>query len=102
MYDSISVKLAEERNELSITETKIEHQQARQITLAEEIALGRKVHGKLDNFESEYERLEREISPDLVRLGLDFKTVFSLWVNKETLTEELDRLTSDKAAVDSG
>jgi ABC-type lipoprotein export system ATPase subunit len=100
-YEAIASKLTEERSGLSDIETKINSQYARQITLAEEIALGRKVDGKIDNFASEYARLERETTPDLERLGLDFRTIVALSVNKETLTKAVDDRTSDKAAVDS-
>jgi ABC-type lipoprotein export system ATPase subunit len=100
-YDAIAAQLAIERNTLNDIESKIEDRQARQKTLAEEIALGRKVDGRIENFTSEYARLERETAPELERLGLDFKTIVTLSVDKEPLTKAVETRTSEKVTIDS-
>lgn len=99
-YDAVAEKLAIERATLNEIDAKIGQQQLLQKTLTEKIAIARKVEGKIDNFEAEYARLERETSADLQKLPLDLKTIVTLTVNMVPLVTAREALTVQKAAVD--
>jgi len=100
-FDAIAAKLTAERGALNDLDAKIAQQQVLQKTLAEKIAIARKVEGRIDNFEAEYGRLERENGPDLQKLGLDFKAIVALTVQKDALINARDALTADKIALDA-
>lgn len=100
-YDAVAAKLATERATLNEIDTKIASQQGLQKTLTEKIAIARKVEGKVENFEAEYGRLDRETSADLQRLSLDLKTIIALTVNKQPLVTAREALTSQKILVDT-
>ncbi|KAB1082567.1 AAA family ATPase [Neorhizobium galegae] len=100
-YEAIAEKLAAERTTLNDLDAKIVQQQALQKTLTEKIAIARKLEGKIDNFEAEYARLERETAADLQKLALDFKSIVTLTVDKTVLAKALEALTAQKTVVDT-
>ncbi len=100
-YDAISADLAKERETLNGIEAKTEERQQQQKTLTEKIALARKVEGRIDNFESDFHRLQRETVPDFEKLGLDFETIIALTLNKAVLTDARDKLVADKEKADA-
>ena len=99
--EAVATKLAAERTELARLDAIISQQTNRQKTLTEKIAIARKTEGKLDNFEAEFARLERETKPDLEKLGLEFGSVITLTLNKNVLTQARDTLVNEKVVVDS-
>jgi len=99
--DAIATKLATERATLNRIDTETAEKTQQQKTLTEKIALARKVEGKIDNFESEYARLDRETAPDLEKLGLSLSNLVSLTVDKTALTAARNKLVSEKALVDA-
>ena len=46
--------------------------------------------GKLDNFEAEFTRLERECAAEFRKLELDFDEVITLTIDKAPLTKKRD------------
>lgn len=98
--DTVALKLAQERTALSEVDTQIAQQQSAQKTLTEKVAGARKVEGRIENFKSEFERLERETALDLKRLGLDFKEIVSLKIDPATLTLAKKNLSDEKAKVE--
>lgn len=100
-YDAIAAQLTEERATFVDLEAKISAQLGSQKDLAEKIAIARKLEGKLENFESEFARLDRETAPDLQKLGLELKAIVTVTVDKEPLTQARDTMVSQKATVDS-
>lgn len=100
-YEAIAGELAAERAMLNGLDAKIVQQQALQKTLAEKVAVARKIEGKVDNFEAEYTRLERETEDDLQKLELDFKSIVALTVNKNVLVQARETFANQKALVDT-
>ena len=100
-FDAITAKLEVERTTLNRLDADIATQQQQQRLLTERIALARKVEGKIDNFESEYGRLDRETSPDLEKLGLALSGIVTVIVDKSGLVAAREKLTADKALVDA-
>ena len=100
-YEAVTGNLATEQATLNDLDAQIVKQQALQKTLTEKIAVARKLEGKIDNFEAEYTRLERETAADLQKLALDFKSIVALTVNKDVLVRARETLTTQKAAVDA-
>jgi len=100
-YEAVAVKLTAERTTLNDLDARIIQQQALQKTLTEKIAVARKIEGKVDNFEAEYARLERETAADLQKLSLNLKDIVSLTVNKDSLGKARESLTGQKALVDT-
>jgi ABC-type lipoprotein export system ATPase subunit len=101
VYDGIASKLAAERLSLNELDARIALQQSAQKMLAEKIAIARKVEGKIENFEAEFARLERETDADLQKLGLDFKSIISLATNKQILAQARTTFGAEKTVVDS-
>lgn len=101
VYAQIASDLEKERGALSTLETQIAEHQARQKTLAEHIALAKKLEGKLDNFETEFMRLKHECSADFKKLSLDVGTMITLTINKAALTQKRDDLIADKTKIDA-
>lgn len=99
--DAIAEKLAAERATLNRIDTETVENAQQQKTLTEKIALARKVEGKIDNFESEYARLDRETAPDLEKLGLSLAALVSFTVDKAVLTAARDKLVAQKGHVDA-
>jgi len=99
-YDAIAASLAAERETLNKIDASMSEKLHQQKTLAEDIALARKVEGKIDNFESEYARLDREMSQDLEKLGLNLSALITFAVEKSSLLSKRDGLVTEKAAVD--
>jgi ABC-type lipoprotein export system ATPase subunit len=100
-YEAVAVKLTVERATLNDIDTKIAQQQALQKTLTEKIAIARKIEGKVDNFATEYARLDRETAADLQKLSLDLTTIVALAVNKEPLVAARETLAGHKILVDA-
>jgi predicted ATPase len=100
-YETIAASLATERTTLNQIDLDTAQKQQQQKTLTENIALARKVEGKIDNFESEFTRLDRETAPDLEKLGLNLTALVSLTIDKSGLIAEREKLTADKAVVDA-
>lgn len=100
-YDAIGIELAAARTALNDLDGRIVQQTALQKTLTEKIAIVRKIEGKIDNFEAEYTRLQRETETDLQRLALDFAAIVNLTVHRELLVKTHDELTIQKEQVDT-
>ena len=98
--DVIAAKLTAERTILNRIDTEMAEMAQQQKTLTEKVALARKVEGKIDNFESEYARLDRETAPDLEKLGLSLATLVSLTVYKAALTAARDKFIAEKTFAD--
>ncbi len=101
VFDEIAEKMAAERATLNRIVAETAERQQQQKTLTEKIALAHKVEGKLDNFESEYARLDRDTAPDLERLGLSLPALVSLTIEKDALIAIREELTTEKLAVDT-
>jgi DNA repair exonuclease SbcCD ATPase subunit len=97
----VATSLANERATLENLDTKITQQQALQKTLTEKIAIARKIEGKVENFEAEHARLERDIAADLEKLDLEFGAIVALKVDKGILVQSRQQLVDEKAAVDA-
>lgn len=100
-YEAIAGELTAERAMLKGLDAKIVQQQTLQKTLAEKVAVARKIEGKVANFEAEYTRLVRETEDDLQKLELDFKSIVALTVNKNVLVQARETFTNQKALVDT-
>lgn len=99
--NSIADKLAAERAILKQIDDDIAEKKQLQITLTEKIALARKVEGKINNFESEYARLERETAPDLAKLDLKLSALVTFAIDKTALTAARSKLIAEKTVVDT-
>ena len=99
--DAIAEKLATERATLNRIDTEAAEKRQQQITLTEKIALARKVEGKIDNFESEFARLDRETAPDLEKLGLTLSALVSFKIDKVALIAVREKLITEKSTVDA-
>ncbi len=97
----IAAELDKERVALATIETQIAEKQARQKSLAEHIALARKLEGRLDNFEAEFARLKQECAADFGKLSLDMGAVIALTIDKAPLTQKQDGLVAEKGTVDA-
>ena len=93
-------ELLKERSKLTDIEKRIAAQKARQKTLAEHIALAKKLRVRIENFEAEYARFVRETQADFETLSLDVNNLVRVAVDKSTLMAACDTLTTDKASVD--
>jgi hypothetical protein len=104
-FDAVAASLENERAVLNAVDAEMtkqqQQQQQQQMSLAEKVALAREVEGKIDNFESEYARLDRETAPDLEKLGLQLSDILSLSVEKSAPTTARDNLATEKAVVDA-
>ena len=100
VYAGIAGDLEKERALLADLETKITEHQGKQKTLTEQIALARKLEGKLDNFETEFARLKQESAPEFKKLFLDIEAIVALTVDKVPLTHKRDALIADKVNID--
>ena len=100
-FEAITASLERERAALNCLDAEIAAQQQHQRVLTEKVALARKVEGKIDNFESEFGRLERETAPDLEKLGLVLSGLVKVTVDKSALVESRTKLMTDKALVDA-
>jgi predicted ATPase len=101
VYAGIAGDLEKERATLSTLETQIAEHQVQQKALTEQIALAKKLDGKLDNFEAEFTRLKQECDADFKRLSLDVGAIVTLTINKATLTKRRDALLLDKDKIDA-
>ena len=99
-YAAISADLGKERSVLSDLESKITDHRDRQKVLADHIAVARKLDGRLDNFETEFKRLEQECATDFKKLSLDMATIVTLTIDKAGLSAKQAELATAKAAVD--
>jgi predicted ATPase len=99
-YVGITADLDQQRLALATLETNISEHQARQKALVEQIAVAKKLEGKLDNFQAELNRLKQECAGDFQKLSLDMESVVSLTINKAALTQKRDSLIAEKAKVD--
>jgi len=100
-FEAITADLEHERTTLNRLEADITSRRQQQRILTEKVALARKVEGKIDNFESEFQRLERETGPDLEKLGLALSGLVKVTVDKSALVEARTKLTADKTQVDA-
>ena len=100
-YQAIAAELEKERSALAVLDGQILSQKARQRTLAEHIALAKKLEGKLANFQAEYSRLVQDTQADFKTLSLDIAALVTLTVDNSGLTSARDALTSDKSSVDA-
>ncbi|MDW9354124.1 hypothetical protein GOA97_06255 [Sinorhizobium meliloti] len=101
VHDAIAADLARERETLNTIDAKTEERQQQHKTLTEKIAIARKVEGRIDIFESDFQRLQRETTPDLEKLDLRFESIVALTLNKAALTEAREKLTADKSQADA-
>lgn len=100
-YKKITEQLEKERATLSDLERKIIERQAKQKTLAEQIAIARKLESKLDNLEAEYTRLKQETEEDFQKLAIDMNTLLILTIDKPVLTKKRESLTAQKTQIDN-
>jgi ABC-type lipoprotein export system ATPase subunit len=98
---AITGDLGKERTVLAEIEAEIATQQGKQKTLAEQIALARKLEGRVDNFSAEHQRLRDDTAGDFGKLGLDFDAIVALTIDKKALTERRDTLVAEKDLVDA-
>ena len=98
---AIADDLTKERATLADLEAQVFSQKARQKTLIEHIALGKKLDGKLAIFEAEYERLVQDTSADVQTLSLTIGDLVTVTIDRAPLTAVRDGLTSEKAIVDA-
>ena len=96
----IAAQLQNEDSVLVGLETQIVAEKARRRTLAEHIALAKKIDVRIANFEAEYARLVQETQTDLKALSLDVNDVVRLTVDRSTLIATRAALTTDKTSVD--
>ncbi|MGH2395579.1 MAG: hypothetical protein ACRDFW_01030 [bacterium] len=101
VYTQIARDLENECGGLSTLETQIAEHRAGQKTLAEHIALAKKLEGKLDNFETGFMRFKQECGVDFKKLSLDVGTIITLVINKAALTQKRDDLIADKTKIDA-
>jgi|CXWL01.1.fsa_nt_gi predicted ATPase len=101
VYAQIAGELEKERTTLGGLETQIAEHQARQKTLIEQLALAKKLEGKLDNIEAEFARLKQECAADCKKLSLDVETIITLTIDKAALTQKRDDLVAERARVDT-
>jgi predicted ATPase len=101
LYAGISGELEKERLALSSLETQITDHQTRQKSLTEQIALAKKLDGKLDNFAAEFKRLKQECAADFQKLSLDIDSVIAMTINKLSLTGKRDALIAEKEKIDT-
>lgn len=97
----IAGELEKERHTLAELEARIAEHQAKQKTLTEQIALAKKLEGKLDNFEAEFTRLKQESAADFKKLSLDVEAVVALSIDKTQVTKRRDALATEKTTIDS-
>jgi t-SNARE complex subunit (syntaxin) len=100
VYAGIAGELEKERATLFALETQIADHQGKQKTLAEHVALAKKLEGKLDNFEAEFTRLKQECTDDFKKLSLDVGAIITLTIDKSTLSDKRDTLILDKDKID--
>jgi predicted ATPase len=100
-YSEIAGQLDKERAALIDVEQQISEQQNRQKTLIEHIALAKKLEGKLDNFEAEFDRLHQDCDPDFKKLSLDLASIVTLTIDKAALKGKRDDLVTEKNKVDA-
>jgi hypothetical protein len=98
--EAVATSLANERATLEGLDTNITQQLALQKTLTEKIAIARKIEGKVENFEAEHARLERDVASDLEKLGLEFGSIVALKIDKQILVQSRQQLVDQKALVD--
>jgi ABC-type lipoprotein export system ATPase subunit len=96
----ITTSLGIERAALDAIDTTMAQQVTSQKNLAEQIAAARKVEGKVDIFEAEHGRLQRETEADLVKVGVAFADLVTVTIDKTPLVRKRDALIVDKTAVD--
>ena len=101
VYSGIAADLEKERAALSGIETKIAEHISRQKTLADHITTARKLEGKLQNFEDEFDRLKQECAADLEKLSLDFDAIVKLTIDHGPLTKKRTGLAGEKDRVDT-
>jgi predicted ATPase len=101
VYAGIAGELEKEHLKRTGLETKIAAHQDRQKTLSEQIALARKLEGKLNNFETEFTRLRQETAADFKKLSLDVEAIVALSINKVALTQKRDALIEEKGTIDA-
>jgi hypothetical protein len=101
VYAGIAGDLEKEQASLADLENKIADYQGKQKILTEKIALARKLEAKLDNFEAEFVRLKQESAADFKKLSLDVEAIVALTIDKATLTQKRDTLTTEKGNIDT-
>jgi ABC-type lipoprotein export system ATPase subunit len=101
VYAGIAGDLEKEQASLADLENKITEYQGKQKILTEQIALARKLEAKLDNFEAGFVRLKQESAADFKKLSLDVEAIVSLTIDKATLTQKRDTLTTEKGNIDT-
>lgn len=100
-YAVVGTELDKERAALAALETQIGDHQNRQKTLTEHVAVAKKLEGKLDNFEAEFNRLKQECASDFQKLSLDVNAIITLGIDKLALTTKRDSLIADKEKIDA-
>ncbi|WP_287313800.1 TrlF family AAA-like ATPase [Mesorhizobium sp.] len=100
-YDEVAAQLAAERMTLDGIEKSAADTREQQRDLTEKIAVARKLEGRLDNFRSEYDRLQRETAPDLQKLGLKLGALVTVSVDKGPVEKARAALQGAKDAADA-
>lgn len=97
----IAGELDKERAVLANIKAQIAERRAQQKTLTEQIALAKKLEGRLDNFDAEFTRLKQECSADYTKLFLDIESVVKLTIDKTPLIQKQIDFSTSKGAVDA-
>jgi len=100
-HAQIAGEMDTERSALFALETQIAGHRANQKTLTEQIALAKKLEGRLDNFEAEFTRIKQECDADFNKLSLDVRAVISLTIDKSPLTQKRSALVAEKENIDA-
>jgi energy-coupling factor transporter ATP-binding protein EcfA2 len=98
---NVADALKGERDTLTSIEGQVEMQAAHQKRLTEQIAVAKKLEGKLANFEAEYERLVNDTRVDVTALGLTMESMVTFTVNPKPVTDLRETLTALKVSVDA-
>ena len=96
----IALQLDAERNALAAVEADRNARSDRQRVLTDQIAIARKIDGKVTNFETEYQKLVHDTQADLEALSLTIDKVVNVTVDRSLLTAATLSLTTEKTVVD--
>ncbi len=100
LYTRIAAQLEQERADLAKLESEIAEAQARQKALTENVALAKKLEGRLDNLAAEFARMMQEFRPDCEKLSLDADKIAALTIDKTIVTARRNELAAERTGVD--
>ena len=97
----IALELTKERASVADLDAQILGQRARQKTIAEHLAVTKKLDGRIANFEADYARLVQDTLADFKTVSLAIEDLVTVKVDRSPLAALRDRLAADKTAVDA-